>query len=319
MRLVKFMIGVLLVINFVLPALAQDVPTAIPVTAQAFRAINVRSGPSTMYDVIGRIDEGNIVPVLGRSDAQSNWLLVDNNGEIGWVAYFTVVVTGDPTTLEIVEDTDSAGTSISPLEFTPQSAPVTAAETELYVSSYRRVNVRSGPGTEFSIVGVLAPGETADIIGTSGEDNEWLEIDFNGEHGWVAYFVVNVSGDLSALEITGSSDDVFAASSIVAPSIALPAPTLDSNQVLLITRFNTNLRAEPQFGSPVITVVPYETTLEAEARTADNSWLRVTYEGQTGWLIASLVNTGVSDVNSLPIDTPSPTLNVTETPASPAA
>jgi uncharacterized protein YraI len=277
---------------------AQETPTNQPVTAVAFRAINVRSGPSTDYEIVGQLYEGQIVSVIGRSDPQSNWLLIDHDGEIGWVAFFTVALTGDPTTVEIV-GTASANTPLATLQPSP-TAILEGAQSALYVTAYRRVNVRSGPGTEFSIVDVLAPGETADIVGSSGEDNEWIKIRTDDQTGWVAYFVVNVSGNLSALVASESTAAELQPSFIAQAAVTVPA--LESNQVLLITRFNTNLRAEPHFGAEVVTVVPYETTLEAEARTADSNWLRVSYNGETGWLIASLVNTGVSDVESLRVE-----------------
>jgi len=280
-------------------AIAQETPTNQPVTAEAFRAINVRSGPSTDYEIVGQLYEGQVVSVIGRSDPQSNWLLINHDGEVGWVAFFTVAITGDPTSVEIV-GTAGTNTPLATLQPTP-TALLEGAQSALYVTAYRRVNVRSGPGTEFSIVDVLAPGETADIIGSSGDDNEWLEIRTDDQTGWVAYFVVNVSGDLSAVAASeGAALAAPQASFQVEAAVA--APSIDNNQVLLITRFNTNLRAEPRFSAEVITVVPYETTLEAEARTADSNWLRVSYSGETGWLIASLVNTGVSDVESLPVE-----------------
>jgi uncharacterized protein YraI len=277
-------------------AFAQEGSTDQPVTAEAFRAINIRSGPSIDYEIIGQLYEGNTVLVIGRSDPQSNWLLIDNDGERGWVAFFTVAVTGDPTTIEIV-GTTSASAPVATIQPSPTMV-MEAAQSELYVTAYRRVNVRSGPGTEFNIVDVLAPGETADIIGSSGEDNEWLEIRTSDQTGWIAYFVVNISGDLSGLDTSASEAVVEAPSPVMAQAAAL---TFDSNQVLLITRFNTNVRAAPQFSAEVVTVVPYDTTLEAEARTADSNWLRITYNGESGWLIASLVNTGVSNVASLPV------------------
>ena len=298
-----------LLLMYCLPVVtAQETPTDQPVTAEAFRAINVRSGPSTDYEIVGQLHEGQVVSVIGRSDPQSNWLLINHDGEVGWVAFFTVAITGDPTTVEIV-GAASANTPLATLQPSP-TALIEGAQSALYITAYRRVNVRSGPGTEFSIVDVLAPGETADVIGSSGDDNEWIEIRTDDQTGWVAYFVVNVSGDLSALAVSASAAPVEPQASFIAQA-AVAAPALDSNQVLLITRFNTNLRAEPRFSAEVITVVPYETTLEAEARTTDSNWLRVTYNGETGWLISSLVNTGVSDVESLPVEPPLPETTAT--------
>jgi uncharacterized protein YraI len=73
-----------------------------PVTVQAFRTVNVRGGPNIEAPVVGQLTHGDIVPVWGRSDAGNNWLQVNLGGMPGWVAYFTVNVTGDPDELAII-------------------------------------------------------------------------------------------------------------------------------------------------------------------------------------------------------------------------
>ncbi len=277
-------------------AIAQGT-TGATVIAEAYRSTNIRSGPNTSYDVIDHLNTGETVDVIGRSDAQSNWLLIDRNGQRGWVAFFTVTVHGETNNLPIVQP-ETPGVATPALASSEGLIEAPRAETDLYVTAYRRVNVRSGPGTEFNILGVLVPGETADIVGSSGDDHEWLEIAFEGESGWVAFFVVNVVGNVEALET-----NVPIITSLPEQDEAQPEanPTLDTNQVIVITRFNTNLRAEPRQQADILAVIPFDTTLRADARTADERWLRVDYEDQRGWLIASLVNTGVSDVESLPV------------------
>jgi uncharacterized protein YgiM (DUF1202 family) len=218
---------------------AQTAVSGNGVTVQPFRDTNVRSGPSVTYDVIDVLLQGQTVEATGRSDVFSNWLQVNLGARRGWVAYFTVAVDGDISTLP--------------------------------------------------------------IIGTSGEANEWLEIRFNGDTGWVAYFVVTVSGDLAS--ITSNSPDE-------AEELDLPdeidISDLKLNQVIIITRFNTNLREQPVLGANVVDTIPYETTLQALARTEDNRWLQVRYGDETGWLITSLVNMGVSDIEALPVAAPAP-------------
>jgi len=270
---------------------AQSSVTTSDVIVEAYRATNVRSGPSVNYDVIAYLQPGDSARAVGRSDQYSNWLQIELGNQLGWVAYFTVSVSGDPSSLEIVFAPDPEPDVTA--EALPSEVPNQQATSNLYVTAYRRVNVRSGPGTEFNTIGVLTPGQTADIIGTSGEDNEWLQIRYNGEDGWVAYFVVTVSGDVSILERFREAGNDLAANTVAGGII--------QNQVIVITLYNTNLRAEPRFGSDVVTVIPYDTTLRAIARTEDNNWLQVEYEGVQGWLTASLVSMGASDVDDLPV------------------
>jgi uncharacterized protein YraI len=270
--------------------LAQDA-----VSAQAYRTVNVRSGPGTLYPVIGQLVADTTAEVTGRSDAENNWLQIEFDGQTGWVAYFTVVVSGDLETLPLVgAEPPAAVTTINtlPLIEVAEDAPEGA-----FVTSFRRVNMRSGPGTEFERLDMLDPGETAPIIGRT-EDNEWLQIEFDGQTGWVAYFVVSVAGALEDVPTLEQStiDPASTAELEFEAAAAVPASTLT-------TRFNSNLRAAPAFIAEVLVVIPFDTVLEIEARTAENNWLRVTYEGQTGWLLTSLASIPPNvDLDSVPID-----------------
>lgn len=253
------------------------------IVAQAYRTVNVRSGPSTQYDIIGQLNSGDEVRITGRSDEESNWLRIDFGEKEGWVAYFTVTVIGPVDNLPVVEalaDRSGAPTQISATPMVERG--------NTFVSVFRRVNVRSGPGMEYRRLGILEPGSSADVKGRT-EDDEWLEITYNGQLGWVAYFVVSVTGDLDSVDVA---------------SVPLTAATRTPPEIELTTRYNVNLRMEPIIGTPIIAVVPYNTTLVTDARADSNGlWLRVTYEGEQGWLLSSLVSIDGS-IDTLPVVQP---------------
>ncbi|MBE2267322.1 MAG: SH3 domain-containing protein [Anaerolinea sp.] len=262
-------------------------------SAQAFRTVNVRTGPGTRYEIAGQIASGAVVTVTGRSDAESNWLRIDFAGGEGWVAFFTVTLDGSAELLPIVEAHLSA--AAAPFDPDQGSTPALRASSEVYATAFRRVNVRSGPATSYERVGSLDPGDTVDITGRTA-DQEWLLIDYQGTPGWVAYFVVSVTGELDAVTIVATT-----------PQIAdleadLAAATVS---ITIITRFNTNLRAQPDFGADVVAIVPFNTPLEVQARTEDSLWLRVRYDGVTGWLMTALINvTSGQNIEVLPVDVP---------------
>jgi N-acetylmuramoyl-L-alanine amidase len=269
--------------------LAQD-----DVTARAYRTVNVRSGPSTTYPVIGQLSADTVVEVNGRNDSETNWLRIDFNGEDGWVAFFTVTLEGDPDNLPIIEVGSVELPELIGAEVLV-ATPIVLENTGPFVTSFRRVNVRSGPGTDFELLGMLRSGETAPITGRT-EDNEWLQVEFNDQPGWVAYFVVSVTGELENIPV------VITPTITPVPTSEAPTATPTPIPINLTTRFNSNLRAEPDFSSEVVAIVPFDTTLQIEVRTADSNWLRVTYEGQTGWLVASLVNiTPRGEIESIPV------------------
>ncbi|MFN8529644.1 MAG: SH3 domain-containing protein [Anaerolineae bacterium] len=185
---------------------AQDTPQTESVVAQAFRTVNVRQGPGTRYVTVAHLAEGDSVAVIGRNNLDNDWLLVDTGDVQGWIAFFTVTVTGNPDTLPIVEPpaaeaNTSASGSVSAVDTSglPEGVP--------YLTAFRRVTVRSGPSTRTDRLGILEPNTVTEILGRV-EGNHWLLIDFDGEPGWVAYFVVNVTGDIDTLPIVDAEGNV---------------------------------------------------------------------------------------------------------------
>jgi uncharacterized protein YraI len=87
------------------------------------------------------------------------------------------------------------------------------------------VNIRSGPGLGFGVIGRLAPGQSAPATGVNGG---WYAITFenaNGNVGWVGSSVVNVSGACASLPTVGSSPAVVTAT----PSPTLTVPPDDDD------------------------------------------------------------------------------------------
>lgn len=70
------------------------------------------------------------------------------------------------------------------------------------------VNIRSGPGTNYDIVGQLQPGQSALITGRS-EDSSWWQINLGGEGetanaGWIYGPLVTLSGDGTAVAVAAA-------------------------------------------------------------------------------------------------------------------
>src|SRR5436305_10059482 len=190
MRFVKIAAFLLTAVLMIGNARAQD--SAI---ARAYRTVNVRNGAGRQYDIIGQLNSGNEVHITGRSDDESDWLRIDFHGSDGWLAYFTVTILGDINQLEIVSPQDDQQ-SAHAHTVTPNTLQ---ASSGVFVTAYRRVNVRSGPGSEYLSIGNLEAGSTADVTGRS-DDNEWLRIDFGDKPGWVAFFVVSLTGSLDNVD-----------------------------------------------------------------------------------------------------------------------
>jgi uncharacterized protein YraI len=159
---------------------------------------------------------------------------------------------------------------------TSTSTSATPAQTAQVASSVVRVNVRSGAGTDFTTIGKMNPGQRFAVLEQAGE---WVKIDFNGQAGFVfARFVTISQGQPSA------------------PSQAVaPASALD-----FTLSYTVRLRSAPTTSSDTLTRINFKTVVQAVGRSADNAWLQVIFNGQTGWIAARYGRLS-GDISSLPI------------------
>jgi uncharacterized protein YraI len=250
--------------------LATTVVAQADVTGTVYQTANVRSGPDTRFEIVGQLSEGDQVVIDGR-DAQSRWLhVLLPGGEGGWLPVFALVIDGD------VQDV--------PVFVDDQSTPSPASD--VTVIAYGRVNVRSGPGIAFDIIGELDVSETADAIARSNPMNDWLMIRLDDTEGWVAYFTVRVQGDPESLPVLVPDNT---GESLIPPSRLIRA------------RFNVRLHDQPALASPVTITVPFDSEVTAIARTPSGDWLYVGFGDQTGWGAAQLFEISREEIQDLPL------------------
>lgn len=123
-------------------------------TAYATAAVNVRSGPGTSYAKLGELRKGDAVTLVG---ATGNWSIIK------WGTGTAYVSTG------YLSNSGSTGGGSS------TTGSTMAATTT--------VNVRSGPGTKYSILGYLVKGETVQKTGTSGN---WTKVVYKNQTAYVS-------------------------------------------------------------------------------------------------------------------------------------
>lgn len=255
------------------------------ITATAYQTINVRSGPGTEFDIVGQVAQGDTVPVTGRDGQDARWYQVAlEDGAVGWVSSFTVMVDGDLELIPVI---------------TPDGGDLT--DTSVRIVAYGRVNVRSGPGINYEVIGQLDVNEEAPALARNNRNNDWLYIEHESVSGWVAYFTVNVVGDASALPIRvpdGSGEE------LVPPS------------TLIRTRYNVRVRQSPDNTSAVVGLVEFDSRVTPVARTENSQWLYIVYDDMEGWALAELFDVPDGLLLTLPVFTPRP--GVTPQPTRPA-
>ena len=132
-------------------------------TMTATTWVNMRSGPSTSNGVVAVLSPSESVTASGT--VSGGWYQVTTaKGLTGWVYQ------------NYLKASESAPAQSAPTE----SAPATTGQ----ATTTAAVNVRSGPGTSYAVVGVAAKGSTLPTTGkTSGG---WTEVVFSGQARWIS-------------------------------------------------------------------------------------------------------------------------------------
>ncbi len=97
------------------------------------------------------------------------------------------------------------------------------------VISNPRVNVRSGPGADFPVLGQVLQGQRLEIVGRD-QDGQWWQICcFEGQTGWLAAEVVSAEGPLETVALAADlpTPTPEATPTAAAAAVALPPASGD--------------------------------------------------------------------------------------------
>ena len=171
-------------------------------------SLNVRSGASTSYSVIGKVTKGEEVEILSSSDGWYKIAYDDN--KIGWSSddYISKNKIGKVTKGEEVEilsssdgwykiayDDNKIGWSSDDYISKNKIGKVTATS----------LNVRSGASTSYSVIGKVTKGEEVKILSSN---DGWYKIEYSNTTGWVSkdYISTSNSSDISSKEVVKTLD-----------------------------------------------------------------------------------------------------------------
>jgi uncharacterized protein YraI len=189
---------------------------------------NLRSGPGTAYAVITVIPSGSAFTLTAQE--QNSFYGVNYNGKTGWVYAPLIVASGA-----------SSG------------EPVMVGEAR----TTTEVNLRSGPGTGHSVLGIVESGSGINVSNTVQDGFRYVV--HQGLAGWM--------------------DDQF----IIWDSD--PAPVGES----FTTSANLNLRAEPNTSARILLVMPSGSTVTG-LEGGPGGFRKVSYQGTVGWAATAYLN-----------------------------
>lgn len=192
------------------------------------KSLHIRSGPGLTYTVIGSLKKGNQVDVLATS---GDWLQISVGNGTGWVASWL-------TTAE-----DETTTSASAI-----------------VSRVDRLNIRSGPSVNDTILGRMNAGDKATMI---GRDGNWAQVVVNGTNGWVHTDYIS--------EITNKTEQ------------SIQQPTKEKANTFTVAVDALNVRKSADLSSKRVGLIHKGESYEIKA--IDGNWVRIAFKkGKEGWV-----------------------------------
>ncbi|HEX5943124.1 MAG TPA: SH3 domain-containing protein, partial [Anaerolineales bacterium] len=123
----------------------------------ALQDVNIRSGPGTQFRILSYVAEGQTAKVTGVSANHNWWRVICPDDTVGscWVSALSSLTRPTDGTLP--------DTSVHPTDVK-------------YVMAQQDVTIYSGPSSQFSVVGYIAGGQTAQVTGVNVSGNWWRVI-----------------------------------------------------------------------------------------------------------------------------------------------
>lgn len=161
----------------------------VSVTGTLASDANLRSGPGTTFDSVGTASLGDTIIIVGQNEA-ADWYITDTGD---WI-FATLVTAEIPEEFPVVDEQGvilsgpGAGQSVIPEapdeEATPEPTPDDVSEPPpagAQAVTNADANLRSGPGTNFAVVGSAPAGTTLTIVGRNSA-GDWYQL---ADDSWI--------------------------------------------------------------------------------------------------------------------------------------
>jgi uncharacterized protein YgiM (DUF1202 family) len=294
---------------------------------------NVRSGPAITFDRVGTLAAGSTAAVTGQTEAGDWWQIEFAGGTdgLGWVSTGVATFVGEPAAVPVVEAPaapaieETAAATADESEVTEATTPSTDGSvnpTTTGSASVRipegGVNMRSGPGLNFELLGQLDENTSARVV-AKNETGEWWQIEYQAaENGlaWVAAVVVDFVGDPDQVPLFTAVATEEAAVPVTTAT-SLPAEPVVADSIEALDALN--VRTDPSAEGARLGGLFLGETADVYAVSADGEWWQIEFADAPdgiGWIAAEFVRFQ-GDRAAVPIfgiGTPTPTPGPTNTP-----
>lgn len=228
----KKLFGMTAAALFSLGFFASSADAATVVTANA---LNVRQQPTTSASIVGKVTNGQSLNVTKRLNG---WLQIQHNGQTAYVS----------------------------TAYTKETSSTTPAPTgQSYYVSADVLNLRTGPGTNYGVLGQLRKGTAVNVLASAG--NDWMKVSYNGQTVYVYKAYITTANT---------------------------TPTAPS-QLYYVSATVLNLRTGPGTGYGVLGQLRQGAAVNVLA-SAGNDWMKVNYNGKTAYVYKPYITPAAASV-----------------------
>ena len=223
-------------------------------------ALNMRSGPGSNYGVIGTLRNNDKVEIIKEVDG---WYEIKFNGKVGYVSsqYIKVV--------------DNESSEEKPVE--PEK-PSVSVNKQGVVKVNSALNMRSGPGSNYGVIGTLRNNDKVEII---KEVDGWYEIKFNGKVGYVSSQYIKVVDNESSEEKPVEPEK---------PSVSV------NKQGIVKVNSALNMRSGPGSNYGVIGTLRNNDKVEIIKEV--DGWYEIRFNGKVGYVSKSYITIVNEEANN---------------------
>ncbi len=284
--------------------------------------VRFRSGPGSSYSIIGEYNKGKEITVI---TTVGDWVAGYIDGLPGYVHknYVTkgslssastqtesasgITVVATPAATSSLPQPDGGVTVVTPSVTSAPAATAVALPSPAATSAASNgtntgvnangvkayivgtyVRLRTGPGTNYSIVGTYNTGK--EVTAYANVSNGWLFCSVDGQEGYVHGNYVYVLPGQTAASASSSAAATPAPSQNVNITVATAQPVTSTNKTGYIIGNNVRFRAAASMTSQILDELFYGNQVTITGTTGD--WAQVVYENNVGYVYAKYVREG---------------------------
>ncbi|MDQ3614181.1 MAG: SH3 domain-containing protein, partial [Chloroflexota bacterium] len=147
-----------------------------------------------------------------------------------------------------------------------------------------RVNLRTGPGLEFDVIGLMPAGASLTVDGAV--ENGYFPVTYTGISGYASAAFISVGGGSDIVGQDGADGQDGTDGQDGESVVSEGAPTGSA----WVTADRLNFRSGPSLGDGVISVLSDGDAVELTGQQSNGYWQAVA-NGTTGWLAADFLTT----------------------------